>query len=262
VSLDGLSVKSGTRGQVRADVPPGNQALPLLVVAALAAALLVGGCQRTPPPTPVPAATAEAPSATQLKAEGDELLRQRQYSAAVAKYESALELDPEDLSVHFALGTALSHLDRREETTQHFRWVVSRGPSHSAEVQKARRWLTSARIPSGESPAVTAGAAQPTSRVRGKTEWTGFDPRQQLVPLHIVLEDDVSREVRFARRFRLGEPYEFRNVPPGSYRLIAKVDRTPLWEQPLTVEAGRDTVLDLTQAMSPLPADQLPHPDR
>jgi hypothetical protein len=125
-------------------------------------------------------------------------------------------------------------------------------------VQMARQWLTSAGERSGGPEVTRAAAGEAASRVRGKTEWTGVDPRQRLVPLHVFLEDEASRQVRFARRFRLGEPYEFRDVPPGTYRVIAKVEKTQLWEQTVTVEAGRDTVLDLSPANSPLPADQLP----
>jgi tetratricopeptide (TPR) repeat protein len=245
------------RATTRARALPGNSASGPLVLAALAAALLWYGCQRTPPPVPT-AAGPPAPSVGQLKAEGDELLRQREYAAAVAKYESALQATPDDVSLRFALGSALSYLDRREETVQQFRWVVRHAPSHSKEAQVARQWLTNAGDRSGSPPVVRAAAGEPASRVRGKTEWTGVDPRQRLVPLHVFLEDDANRQVRFARRFRLGEPYEFRDVPPGTYRLIAKVEKTQLWEQTVTVEAGRDTVLDLSPANSPLPVDQLP----
>jgi tetratricopeptide (TPR) repeat protein len=258
LSIQRLILGGAGRERARSGVPLGERAARLLALVALAGAVLVLGCQRTAPPSPATAGGA-GPSVQQLKAEGDDLLRRREYTAAVAKYESALQLDAEDVSVRFALGSALSHLDRREETAEHFRWVVNHGPSQSKEVQMARQWLASARErAAGPEVLRTAASGERASRVRGKTEWTGIDPRQRLVPLHVFLEDDASRQVRFARRFRLGEPYEFRNVPPGTYRIIAKVDRTQLWEQKVTVEAGQDTVLDLSPANSPLAVDQLP----
>jgi hypothetical protein len=229
-----------------------------LALVALAGALLLFACQRIAPSGPV-AADAPTPSLRQLKAQADELLRRGDYANAVAKYESALQLEPEDIALRFALGSALSHLDRPDETAQHFRWVVRHGRPHSQEVLMARQWLTSADDRNGAPEVLrTAAASDSVSRVKGKTEWPGINPRQRLVPLHVFLEDDASRQVRFARRFRLGEPYEFRNVPPGTYRLIAKVDGTQLWEQKVTVEAGRDALLDLSAANSPLPPDQLP----
>jgi hypothetical protein len=231
----------------------------VLALVALAGGLLLFGCQRSAPPAAPVAAASAAHSARQLKAQADELLRRREYANAVAKYESALQLEPEDIALRFALGSALSYLDRLDETAQHFRWVVRHGRPHSQEVLMARQWLTTAGERTGAPEVLrTAAASDSVSRVKGKTEWPGISPRQRLVSLHVFLEDDASRQVRFARRFRLGEPYEFRNVPPGTYRLIAKVDGTQLWEHKVTVEGGRDAVVDLSAANSPLPPDQLP----
>jgi len=55
-----------------------------------------------------------------LGRQADGLAALGDYEAAVPKYRAALERDPEDFSLRFALGAALSHLGRREETAEQF----------------------------------------------------------------------------------------------------------------------------------------------
>jgi len=57
----------------------------------------------------------------------------------------------------------------------------------------------------------------------------------------------------WTRAFRLGDGYEFKEVPAGRYRVIAVIDETTVWDEKVTVAAGKDTTLDLSQATSPVP---------
>ena len=205
----------------------------------------------------------------QLTEEGDRLAARGKYAAAVVKYQAAVNQEPTDLSFRYALGVALSHLGRRQETVEQFRWVVSRGEPGSPEVQVARRWLAAAGeldVPVTFTPS-TASMETPNDpatlgTVKGLTQWTGVDPTKRLVLVQMFLtgKDDSNQHVRFSRAFKLGGPYQFANVPAGNYRLVAEAAETPLWDQKLTVEAGRDRVLDLTNTNSSVPSDQLPVP--
>jgi hypothetical protein len=75
---------------------------------------------------------------------------------------------------------------------------------------------------------------------------------KRLVSIRIILtaEDPTNRDVERARRFRLGDRFGFSDLAPGRYRLAAlPVDsELRLWEQTLVIEAGKETVLDLTPA--------------
>ena len=224
----------------------------LLLGVALAVLL---GCQQSPPPDSVNNAPTKSLT-TQLKDEGDALAARGDYAAAAAKYQAAANREPGDLSLHFALGVALSHLNRREETVEQFRWVVTRGAPDSPETQAARRWLEDAgELPKAVSFATSStpdpSVANPpsTGRLKGKTERSGEASRQ--VNLALVEKHDPNEEpLSFSKRLELGEAYEFQGIPPGKYRLTVEDPKTSasLWDLEVTVTADTETVLNLTNA--------------
>lgn len=188
-----------------------------------------------------------APSGPGLVQQADELAALGEYAPAVEKYWAALDRDPDNISLRFALGSALSHADRQEETVEQFRWVVTRGNAESLEVQVARRWLVSAGVMAERAPfAAEAPGFGTAGKVTGKTAWKGAEgsPRQVRVVLRGAHES--NQEAAFDTSVTLGEPYEFPEVPPGNYLLTARVSGTTLWEEPVVVEPGQTTMLDLT----------------
>jgi hypothetical protein len=51
------------------------------------------------------------------------------------------------------------------------------------------------------------------------------------------------------------------DVQGAAERLVVAVtDETPIWNESVTVEAGKDTTLTLSQSSSPVPADRFPPP--
>jgi hypothetical protein len=74
----------------------------------------------------------------------------------------------------------------------------------------------------------------------------------------------ATKSVNLSGPSRLGEGYEFRDLAPGKYRLVAKAeDGAPaldLWDQYVTVEAGRVTQLPLSATNSKVKPDQFPGP--
>ena len=220
---------------------------------------LLFGCQQSPAPGPDKGPL--GPSSVQLREEADALASRGDYQAAVAKYQAAVKQDPDDVSLRFALGTALSHLGRRRETVEQFRFVVSRGNPNSPEFQAAQRWLVSAgelaetaavapaASPEQEAaPAVTtpeAPASPPPNPQMGKVK-VRMAPRPGTREIQIVLRD-VRRPAGFDGTVKPGEAFEFANVPPGNYRLTAQDGETgaEISNQEVTVVAGKDVVLDL-----------------
>ena len=65
------------------------------------------------------------------------------YEGARRFYQEALSAVPEDASLWYALGVALSHLNQSKETEEAFQYVVNRGTPDSEEVKQARHWLVS-----------------------------------------------------------------------------------------------------------------------
>lgn len=232
------------------------RALVVLVVVAL-----LVGCQQAPPPG---GGTGSVHSVlAELREEGDTLAARGEYAAAVARYEAVLQRDPDDLSLRYALGVALSHLGRQPETIDAFRWVVERGQPEWPEVRTAHRWLVNAGVlaeavafaatlapgPEAEraevaSPRSAAPIPSAIGTVKGRTEArTGI--RQ--VVLALAGDEDRNREIAFSKIVKPGEAFEFRNVPPGTYRLTAEDPDGDgeIWSAELTVAPGHNLLVDL-----------------
>jgi tetratricopeptide (TPR) repeat protein len=230
------------------------------------AALLLAGCQQAPVSHP-PASSAVSP-AHRLKAEGDALVAKADYRGAIEKYLQAIDLDAAAIGPRFGLGTAYSFLDKRQEAILQFRWVLDHAAPDSTEYREARRWLT--RVGALAPPPAVADSAQPdatpdpstTGRLVGKTEWPEITPQRFLVTgmLSLIGDEPVTQDVKRTRAFRLGDLYEFRGVPAGRYRVVAVIDETTIWDQKVTVEAGKDTNLTLSQSSSPVPASRFTPP--
>jgi hypothetical protein len=88
-------------------------------------------------------------------------------------------------------------------------------------------------------------------------------PQTRPFSLQILLQgdDDFTRDRIIPARTRLGEPYTLDRVPPGSYRLTAQVGMIRLWDTRVTVQPGRETALDLTEATSPVSPAEFPLPE-
>ena len=231
---------------------------PVLV---LAAALLLAACQQAPVARP-PASKAVSPT-ERLKAEGDALMAKASYADAVEKYLKAADLDPAAIGPRFGLGSAYSLLEKRPEAIAQFRWVLDRADTSSTESQEARRWLL--RVGALPAPPAVADASQreparavdPSSagHLVGKTQWPEVTPQRRLITGSLLLAGDepVTQDAKRTRAFRLGDAYEFKEIPAGRYRVVAVIDETTVWDEKVTVEAGKDTTLDLSQSTSPVP---------
>jgi hypothetical protein len=225
------------------------------IVVATTLALALAGCQRSSGPMPPPQAEA---SFETLQADGDARLRERDWEGAVRAYEAALARNPASLPVRYGLGVAQAQLDRREQATAAFGWVVEHGPADRDEVRMARQWLTDAgvfktRVVAEAAPSETrvAPTAVPGGGLlQGRTEWPGLDPNRSRPNVQILLEGDDSstRGLRYMAKAALNDPYRIEKVMPGHYRVLAQVGPTRVWETAVAIRADTPTVLDLTQA--------------
>lgn len=175
------------------------------------------------------------------------------YEGAWGLYHEALLASPEEVSLWYALGVTLSHLNEREGAEAAFRHVVYRGNPDSEEVRVAREWLVSAGVLARpvvfSSPAETAEAAAGTAAVKGKATWdepgrAGPAPKARIL-LHGLT--GAAEGKRFIKRVTLGQSYRFERLPAGSYRLIGSVDGQRLWDLTVDVEEGKEVALDLSK---------------
>lgn len=227
-------------------------------LATIALVALFLGCQQSPAPGPAPVGSLTV----RLKAEGDALAARGDYEGAALKYQQAANQEPEDVSIRFALGSALSHLNRRAETVEQFRFVVARGKPDSPEVQAGLRWLIAAGEtppdvsfeppPPPESAAVATASPPPPAftappgKVRGRIEAAGLEG----LGIILALNGESNVELGFRVRGRVGQPFEFDKIPPGTYRLAVEDGETSeiLWDVPVRVEPGKEIVVNLTGA--------------
>ena len=230
-------------------------------LATLLAAKLVSRRSGSPtPPAPASTPTVVAPSPRE---EGDAASSRGDYAAAVTKYREALKATPDDLKLRFALGSALSRLDRHDEASEQFRWVVEH---RAPEVAMARAWLAAAErvsdaeaspgrrsvtvspMPGAEGQPAPAGVGS----INGATAWSGVSPDAQNVSLELRFNgDDASTKgQRFRLHIGLGRPYRMSDLPAGAYRVVGRSAGIKLWEIRVVVGAGKETVLDLTDANS------------
>lgn len=237
----------------------------------LAALGLLVGCQKASPP-PAAEGPHVAPAAM-ARGEADQLMERGEYAKAAGKYQEAVALEPDDMALRFALGSAYSHLGRRAEAAEQFQWAVKRGDPTADYYRGAREWLVSAglfsegRVASDSAAGPASPAQQPSKgKVGGSLEWPGVNPRERLVKVRVTLtgDDAATRSVNVSRPFRLGERYEFSNLEPGKYRLVAKSEEgapaMELWDQQVTIEAGQATQLSLGAANSKVSPTQFPGP--
>jgi hypothetical protein len=233
------------------------------ILLAVLAFPLVAGCQASQ--TAGPAGPSESMTA-RLKREGDALVARGDYVGAVTKFQLATQQEPGDVLLRYALGSALSYLERRDETATEFRWVVVHGASGSDEVRMARKWLVAAGI-SGfaggggrEATSPPREVGKPIGHIAGTTEWPGVNYKERLIRGRVTLTGDDSRTrgVERARPFRLGDRFEFKDLPGGSYRLLAEAWGVTLWDQKVNVETGRDTEVQLNSASSSVLPSKFP----
>jgi tetratricopeptide (TPR) repeat protein len=199
-------------------------------------------------------------------------MAQQAYDQAAVKYQAALNEAPNDIPIRYALAVVLSYLPRREETVEQFRTILYRGDPASFEVKAARDWLANAKELEGIETAGTGAATTGTGtsggaanggRVLGQIRWQDITPQKKMVRVNVNLigEEGETRDVRLGREFKIGRVYEFREVPPSAYRLVAEVGGTPMWDMKVVVQGQKENTFDLTDGNAAVAKDFTPPSD-
>lgn len=214
-------------------------------LAVIGVGLLLGACQR-PPRATEPKVQTIVDSAADARA----ALVAKDCARAVLHLRRALVSDPDSLFLHFNLGVCADRLGARDETILQFSWVVANVEPSSAEAQTARQWLIQAGV-LPEDP-ISEAKEDPTvgdSTLRGTVAWgePGRAPaprgRQQLLLRGIP--GTPTKELQYVRRSDDSGNFEFKNVAPGTYKLIDVIAGQPTWRLRVSLEPGKEVVVDL-----------------
>jgi tetratricopeptide (TPR) repeat protein len=220
---------------------------------------LLAGCQS--PSRPVQSAAPEDPAAKAARA-----LAGGSYTDALELYRQALSEAPGKVSLHYGLGVASSHLDRRDDAVREFRWVVQYGPQTAPEVAAARQWLIRAGALPTASVATPAPSRSGEERQPGNASLEGraifADAGQAPRPmarlqLFLVPEGSTEKERYHLRTDEEGN-FKFPDVVPGPYRLIDRVAGQPIWRLRVEFKPSETKALELTPANSLAMRDDFP----
>jgi hypothetical protein len=217
-------------------------------------ALAVLGTGHAAAPRGAPAVASPAAPVTVPRDDAAELLARGDYARAEAAYRELLRSAPNDIAARYALGIALSYLDRPGETAEQFEWVVAHGVPGQKEVADARHWLDGAgqagsREARGDSTRADVPVAEiATGSMKGVTQWPGITPetKRTKLELRLVGDEPALEASRLKLYISLGAPYRFTKLKPGRYRLIGRTDAQELWNTSVVIEAGAEAALDLT----------------
>jgi hypothetical protein len=231
----------------------------------IALALTLVACQAPPPQRP--AMKAPATLASEALDRGD-------YERAADLYRDALQTEPESLPLHYGLGVAASHLDRRADAIREFTWVLTHAAKDSPEATTARRWLDN--VGALPRPAVAALREEPTEKtdaspkeeprlapaiLKGRAVFD--ETRGVIAPMkrmQVLLSDYPKREVYLRIRTDEDGRFRFAEVPPGIYKLTDRVAGLPTWRLRVELKPGQELSLDLEPSNSTRVRDDFPDP--
>lgn len=175
---------------------------------------------------------------------------------------------PTDVTLHYYLAIAATHLQLRDEAVREFQWVLTNAPANSAEAVAAKEWLTAAgalgaastTAAAPEAPAAGA-AAGPVGGLRGQVVWNEAEDPISVSRLQLFLKglpSTPTQEQYYVLRTENDGQFEFRRIMPGSYKLTNRVAGKPHWRLRVNVPAGEPTMIDLNPQNSTRTRDDFP----
>jgi hypothetical protein len=183
----------------------------------------------------------------------------------------AIVHQPANVTLHYYLAIAATHLQLRDEAVREFQWVLLNAPPGSAEAVAAREWLIAAGV-LGTTPATVAAAPQPAvdpigpgGSLRGQVVWNEADDPISVSRLQLFLKglpDTPTHDQYYVLRTESDGQFQFRKVMAGSYKLTNRIAGKPHWRLRVTVQQGEPTTIDLTPQNSTRTRDDFPNDDK
>jgi hypothetical protein len=177
-----------------------------------------------------------------------------------------------NVTLHYYLAIAATHLQLRDEAVREFQWVLTNAPAGSAEAVAAREWLTAAGVlgaapvaAAAPEPPPAAVAPGPVGTVQGQVVWTEAEDPISVSRLQLFLKglpSTPTHEQYYVLRTENDGQFHFRNVMPGAYKLTNRIAGKPHWRLRVSVQAGAPTTIDLNPQNSTRTRDDFPLDDQ
>jgi hypothetical protein len=183
----------------------------------------------------------------------------------------AIVHQPTNVTLHYYLAIAATHLDLREEAIREFQWVLTNAPAGSAEALAAKQWLTAAGVLAGpatatapEPPAADA-ATGPVGGLHGQVVWNETDDPISVSRLQLFLRgipNTPTHDQYYVLRTQNDGRFNFAKIVPGGYKLTNRVAGKPHWRLRVDVAAGQPVTIDLNPQNSTRTRDDFPEDDK
>jgi hypothetical protein len=183
----------------------------------------------------------------------------------------AIVHQPANVTLHYYLAIAATHLQLRDEAVREFQWVLLNAPAGSAEATAAREWLIAAGMLNA-APATVAAAPEPapdpmgaSGSLRGQVVWNEAEDPISVSRLQLFLKglpETPTADEYYVLRTENDGQFQFRKVKAGSYKLTNRIAGKPHWRLRITVPEGEPTALDLNPQNSTRTRDDFPEDDK
>lgn len=231
-----------------------------MTIARLATMMLLAlavGCSSPPPPRPDATARDVAADAMAAVARAD-------WPRAAELLREALRQDPATATLHYHLGVAATHLDRRDEAIREFQWVLANVARELPEAVEARRWLTEAGVLAEPRETAAAPSDRITeetvgdSGIQGQVLWADGQATARLQIFLKGVPRSPNETLQWVMRTDEDGRFHFSRIPAGTYMLTNRIAGEPTWRLRVRLAPGEITTLDLTEANSAGVRDDFP----
>ena len=202
-----------------------------------------------------------------IAAEAIKAFERSDWVPAARLLREAIVHDPMNVTLHYYLAIAATHLELRDEAIREFQWVLANAPAGSAEALAAKQWLIAAGVMGGpasadaaEPPADEAPTA-PVGGLRGQVVWNEAEDPISVSRLQLFLRgipNTPTQEEYYVMRTDNDGRFNFRKVVPGSYKLSNRVAGKPHWRLRVDIAEGGPVTLDLSPQNSTRSRDDFP----
>ena len=205
-----------------------------------------------------------------IAAEAIKAFERSDWVPAARLLREAIVHQPMNVTLHYYLAIAATHLQLREEAIREFQWVLANAPTDSAEALAAKQWLIAAGVLAGP---VTAAAPEPAAEattatlggLRGQVVWNEAEDPISVSRLQLFLRgipNTPTHEQYYVLRTQNDGRFNFAKVVPGSYKLTNRVAGKPHWRLRVDIAEGEPMTLDLNPQNSTRTRDDFPHDDK
>jgi hypothetical protein len=206
-----------------------------------------------------------------MAAEAIKAFERSDWVPAARLLREALVHQPTNVTLHYYLAIAATHLGLRDEAVREFQWVLTNAPAGSAETLAAKQWLTAAGVLAD--PATAAAPEAPPADaatgsvggLRGQVVWNEAEDPVSVSRLQLFLKgipNTPTQEQYYVLRTQNDGRFNFAKVVPGSYKLTNRIAGKPHWRLRVDIAQGEPVTLDLNPQNSTRTRDDFPEDDK